>query len=56
MKSKKNGEFAHVFIQGLLEECTKREDERGDLDIKLENAVRSIIMSSTLEILGGDSE
>jgi len=56
VKSKKNGEFAHLFVTGIVEECTKKEDERDELDKKLELAVKNIIYQTTVELMGGDAD
>lgn len=55
MKSKKNGEFAHIFIQGLLDECIKKEDDKFEIEKNLEQAFRNIIQNTTLEIMGNDN-
>jgi hypothetical protein len=39
-KSKKNGELAHIFVSGLLEECTRRDEEKNDIELKMEMAIR----------------
>jgi len=43
-------------VSGLLEECTRKEDERGELDRKLEMAVKQIIQTTTQELMGNDHE
>lgn len=37
---------------GMIEECTKKEDDKADLESKLEVAVRNIIDSTTSELMG----
>mmetsp|Transcript_41892 Transcript_41892/g.30756 ORF Transcript_41892/g.30756 Transcript_41892/m.30756 type:complete len:226 (+) Transcript_41892:1492-2169(+) len=44
MKSKKNGELAHLLVTGLVDECAKKEDDRGEVERKLEMAVKNIIL------------
>ncbi len=36
MKSKKNGEFAHLFVQSVIEESVRCGEEYRDIDSKLE--------------------
>jgi hypothetical protein len=33
LKSKKNLEFAHVYIMGMIDECTKRELDKADAEL-----------------------
>ena len=39
---------------GLIEECTKYEDEKAEIEAKLEEAVRNVIYSTTYELMGGE--
>jgi adenylylsulfate kinase-like enzyme len=32
LKSKKNLEFAHVYVMGMVEECTQREIEKLEIE------------------------
>lgn len=52
MKSKKNGEYAHVYIMGVMEDCNKKDEERYEIDSKLEEAFKDIIYTTTMELLG----
>lgn len=56
MKSKKNLEFAHIYCMGMIEECTKREDDKAEIEVKLEQAVRNIIHATTVELMGPENE
>lgn len=56
LRSKKNLEFAHVYVVGLVEDCTKREEDKADLEGKLEKVVKQIIQSTTLELMGLEQE
>jgi len=37
---------------GLVEECTKKEEDKADIESRLESAVRNIIDSTTMELMG----
>ena len=52
MKSKKNGEVAHIYISGVLEDIKRRDEERNNLDAKLEDAFKKLIMQTTKELMG----
>ena len=64
MKSKKNGEvilhisnifclqIAHLYVMGIIEECTKKDENKFDIDSQLEEAFKNIIYSTTIELLG----
>lgn len=54
MKSKKNGEvkiqivnfflqIGHIFVKGIIDECTNIEEDKFDLEAKLEDVVKNII-------------
>lgn len=36
----------------MVEECTKREGDKAEIEKELEQAVRAIILSTTAELLG----
>ena len=43
MRSKKNGELAHIIVQGLIDDITKRDDDSKELEAKLEGVFKNII-------------
>ena len=51
MKSKKNGEFAYIFVSGVLDDCKKRSEDFKDLDSKLDGMLRVLIQNTTSEII-----
>ena len=56
LKSKKNLEFAHVYVIGMIEECTRREQEKREIERELERAIRHIVLSTTTELLGDNED
>jgi hypothetical protein len=56
LRSKKNLEFAHVYVVGMLDEGTRREAEKHEVEIQLERAVKAIIAATTEELLGGHQD
>lgn len=52
MRSKKNLEFAHVYVMGLVDECVKRESEKAQIEARLEQAIRHIVYTTTAELIG----
>jgi hypothetical protein len=44
--------FAHIYVMGLIEECTRKEDDKAEIEQKLERAVRQIITTTTIELMG----
>lgn len=50
-KSKKNGEIAGLYLKGLIQDCTKQQEERQDLDAQLEKAVWSVIYETTTDLV-----
>ena len=52
LKSKKNLEFAHIYVMGLIEESTKKEEDKAEIEQRLEKAVKQIINTTTLELMG----
>jgi hypothetical protein len=43
LRSKKNLEFAHVYVVGVTEEVIKKEQEKQDAEMHLERVVKGII-------------
>ncbi len=37
---------------GLIDECTRKEDDKAEIEQKLERAVRQIISNTTFELMG----
>jgi hypothetical protein len=56
LKSKKNLEFAHVYVMGLVDECVRRESEKVQIEARLELAIRQIVYSTTAELLGDNED
>ncbi len=56
LRSKKNLEFAHVYVMGLVDECIKREFEKAQIEARLEQAVRQIVFTTTAELLGDNDD
>jgi len=52
LKSKKNLEFAHIYVLGLIDDCTRKEEDKSDIESKLEKAVKNIINTTTNELIG----
>ncbi|CDW72990.1 leucine rich repeat family protein [Stylonychia lemnae] len=52
LKSKKNLEFAHIYVLGLIDDCTRKEEDKSDIDSKLEKVVKNIINTTTMELIG----
>ena len=52
MKSKKNGELAHLYVMGLVEECNRKEEDKYEIEGKLEDIFKNIIYSTTIELMG----
>ena len=56
LKSKKNLEFAHIYVMGLVDECIKREADKLQAEARLELAIRQIVYSTTAELLGDNED
>jgi hypothetical protein len=41
---------------GMIEECTKREQDKYEIERHLEKAIRGIIYSTTAELLGDNED
>ncbi len=37
---------------GLVDECTRKEEDKAEIEIRLERAVKSIIQNTTYELMG----
>ena len=37
---------------GLIDECTRKEEDKSEIEQKLERAVRLIISNTTMELMG----
>jgi hypothetical protein len=35
--------MAHIYIMGLVEECNRREEDKSEIDIQLEEVFKNII-------------
>jgi hypothetical protein len=56
LRSKKNLEFAHVYVMGLVDECIKKEAEKAEIEARLERAVKQIVYTTTAELLGENED
>ena len=56
MRSKKNLEFAHVFVMGLVDDCVRRESEKAEMEVRLEQALRQIVYTTTAELIGDNED
>jgi len=56
MRSKKNLEFAHVYVMGVIEEVNRKEQEKIEAEIQLERVVKHIIESTAMELLGDEED
>jgi hypothetical protein len=56
VRSKKNLEFAHVYVMGLVDDCVRRESEKAEIEIRLEQALRQIVFTTTAELLGDNED
>jgi hypothetical protein len=56
VRSKKNLEFAHVYVMGLADDCVRRESEKAEIEIRLEQALRQIVFTTTAELLGDNED
>lgn len=44
--------MAHLYITALIDDTTKRDEEKNQLDSKLEEAFKRVIMTTTKELMG----
>lgn len=45
-----------MYVMGLVDDCVRRESEKAEIEIRLEQALRQIVFITTAELLGDNED